>query len=528
MSIPKEPRQLMINIMYLVLTALLALNVSAAIFNAFKIVDKGLIKSNQALEQQNAQLPAQIKKSAKRNSDLQIYADRTDTVREIGAAASEYFDNIIVKMIDQTGDKDGVISDGDYVIKDGVKKDLKGKKNKDFTTRWFMDQGEGEKIKDYILEVKDQFASLVDPEDKDSIFQALALDIDDETWKIKKKNSWSELNFKQMPVQAVIPIFRKFINDVKSSETTVMSYLANKVGLVDDVVMDQFNVTASPKKSYIIKGEPYEAEIFLTAFSGGSSKTGISINVDGKNLPINSEGKAVYKTTPGSTGPKSYNARISVTNPVTNETKSYENKFSYEVGERSVSVAATKMNVFYIGVDNPVSVTAAGVSSNDIKVSMSGDGGGTIRPDGKGNYVVKVKKPTGKGKFAKINVSADGLNASSDFRVKAIPDPVAKLSASRGGKMSTGEFKAQQGVFAILENFDFEAKCNVSGYRVVRAAKRQDPDIAVNAGGKFNADSKRVIAQAKPGDRYYFEGIKCKCPGDIGPRDLGSMSFIIK
>ena len=94
--------------------------------------------------------------------------------------------------------------------------------------------------------------------------------------------------------------------------------------------------------------------------------------------------------------------------------------------------------------------------------------------------------------------------------------------------MNTGEFKAQDGVFAILENFDFDAKCNVSGYRVVRVAKRQDPQVEVNAGGRFSSDAKRVISQAKPGDRYFFENIKCKCPGDLGPRDLGSMSFMIK
>lgn len=528
MSIPKEPRQLMINIMYLVLTALLALNVSAEIFNAFKIVDKGLVKSNVALDKQNKALPGSIKKSAKRDATLQKYADRVDQVGTISKGATDYFDALIVKLIDDTGDKNGVISDGDYVMKDGKRKDLKGKKNKDYATRILFEKGDGEKIKQKLIDLKNQFADFADPEERDSLFNSLPIEIDEKTWKQKKKKNWSDLMFKQMPVQAIIPIFRKFNNDVKASESTMLNYLANKVGLVDDVKLDKFSVTASPKKSYIIKGDPYEAEIFLTAFAGESSKAGIRVTVNGKSLPINNEGKATYKVTPNSLGEKKYTAKIFVTNPVTNETKDYENTFSYEVGERSVSVAATKMNVFYVGVDNPIEVSAAGVPSSQVKVSMGGAGGGTIKKNGDGTFTVKVSKPTKKGEFAKVNISAPGLSDSRDFRVKRIPTPVAKISNSRGGGMKTGEFKAQSSVRADLENFDFDVRCNISGYRVVRVPKRADVQVAVNPGGKFNGETRSLVGKAKPGDRFFFENIKCKCPGDVGPRDLGTMSFTIK
>lgn len=528
MSIPKEPRQLMINIMYLVLTALLALNVSAEIFNAFKIVDKGLVKSNEALAIQNAALPASIKQSAKRDSKLQTYADRTDGVQAASKEATDMFKNLITEMIDQTGNKNGQIDDGDYVMKEGERKNLKGKKNKDYSTRILFKEGKGEEIKQQLLDLRSKFASFVDEADRDSILNVLAIDIDDKTWQMKKKKNWSDLMFKQMPVQAVIPLFRKFQNDVKSSEASVLNYLANKVGLVKDAKLDKFNVTASPKKSYIIKGEPYEAEIFLTAFAGESSKTKLSVSVGGRNLPINSDGKAVYKTVPNSLGEKKYSATITMTNPVTGKTDTYKNDFSYEVGERSVAVSATEMNVFYLGVDNPIEVSAAGVASNKVKVSMSGGGNCTVKRGPKGTYIVRANRPTKPGQDAIVNVTADGFSAKKNFRVKAIPTPVAKLSTKRGGSMSTGEFKAQPGVFAVLDNFDFNAKCNVVGYRVVRAPRRKDPIPAVNRGGKYTAEARRVISQAKPGDMYFFENIKCKCPGDIAPRDLGSMTFKIK
>jgi gliding motility-associated protein GldM len=108
MAIPKEPRQLMINIMYLVLTALLALNVSAEIFNAFKVVDNGLVSSNKSLDESNSSLPAQIKERATKDVEkYQKYADRTDPATTLSKEFSDYIDNLVDKMIDESGDQDG-------------------------------------------------------------------------------------------------------------------------------------------------------------------------------------------------------------------------------------------------------------------------------------------------------------------------------------------------------------------------------------------------------------------------------------
>ena len=116
-------------------------------------------------------------------------------------------------------------------------------------------------------------------------------------------------------------------------------------------------------------------------------------------------------------GAKTYVATAKVYNPVTEKTTSYTKEFTYEVGERSVAISPTKMNVFYIGVDNPVDISAAGTNSNTLRASMSGAGGGTIRKVSDGRFVVNVSKPTPKNEYAKVNVTADGLSMSRDFRV---------------------------------------------------------------------------------------------------------------
>lgn len=521
MSIPKEPRQLMINIMYLVLTALLALNVSAEIFNAFKVVDKSMEKSNNALEEASKKLPQAIKDGAKKRESLAKYAERVDPTRQYATELNDYIQNIIDTMITATG---GYLTDPET---GQITDHLKGEKNKDVTTRILVDKGVGEELKAKILEYRGKFVSLLDTADQITYAKDIALDIDDETWKKKKKKSWSEMNFNHMPLQAALPILRKFQNDVKNSEATILNYLATQVGTTTDVVLDKFTVVSAAKKSYVIKGEPYEADIFLSAFAGADSKTGISISVDGRGLPTDAEGVAKYTATPNAVGIKKYSATINVTNPVTNEVQTFKKEFEYEVGERSVTISALKMNVFYIGVDNPLAVSAAGVPSNQVSVSMSGSGGGSISKNADGTYNVRATTPTKLGEFAYVNVSAPGLSDKKEYRVKRIPDPVAKLSSSMGGVMNSGEFKAQRGLFAVLENFDFDAKCEIVGYQLVRVPRRQDPQMEPNKGGSYNAGAKGLVDQAKAGDTYYFENVKAKCPGDASGRDINQLVFKI-
>lgn len=511
----------MINIMYLVLTALLALNVSAEIFNAFKVVDKSMVKSNKALDDANSKMPEAIKAGAKKRESLAVYAERVDPTLQYAAELDAYIEKLIDTMITSTGayltdPETGEITDN-----------LKGEKNKDVTTRILVSQGKGEELKAKIIEYREKFIALFDEEDKAVYSKDIALGVDDETWQKKKKKSWSEMNFNHMPLQAALPILRKFQNDAKNSEATVLNYLANKVGTTTDVVLDKFTVVSASKKSYVIKGETYEADIFLSAFAGADSKTGISISVDGRALPVDAEGVAKFTAPASGVGLRKYNAKITVTNPVTNEVNEYTKEFEFEVGERSVSVSATKMNVFYMGVDNPVAVSAAGVPSNQVQVSMTGSGGGSISKNSDGTYNVKVSTPTKLGEFAYVTVNAPGLTERREFRVKRIPNPVAKLSTSIGGVMGSGEFKAQRGLFADLENFDFDAKCEIMGYQLVRVPRRQDPQLAPNKGGSYNADAKGLIDQAKAGDTYYFENVKAKCPGDQSGRDINQLVFKI-
>jgi len=509
MSIPKEPRQLMINLMYLVLTAMLALNVSAEIINAFFALNKGMKTSSAIVDVSNTRIKGAIDKTVeayKTAPNLEYQADAAKA-QQISKNFEAYIADLTAQMTKEAGGPSKEFSDGRP----------ERFKDKDIPTRMFITDKKGDELQAKIAETRAAFLALVkDPSKKAEMEQNIALKVDSIAQDSKAK-TWSEYKFKQMPVAAVMPTLTKFAADAKTSETALLNYFFNLVGGTD-IKFDNFKVAIAPKKSYLIRGDKFEADVYLAAYS--SNPGGISISVNGSGLPLNA-GVAHYETTPGGVGKQQVNATANITNPLTHETKTVSSTFEYEVGEKSATVSADKMNVLYIGVDNPISVSAAGVSSNDIHVSGTGC---NIRKEGNG-YVATASS---QGK-AIITVSAPGgMSVEKEFRVKLIPNPVPTLSGKKGGGLGSGEMRGQGGVIAILENFDFNARCLIESFQLVKQHKGADVEISQNSGASFNDKASRMVTSASPGDTYSFFGIRAKCPGDVASRDLGSMSFFIK
>jgi gliding motility-associated protein GldM len=508
MSIPKEPRQLMINLMYLVLTALLALNVSAEVMNAFFSLDKGMSTSGKIVDRSNGAVMQSIDKQATayNTPNNQKYRQNAAESQKISEEFVAYIDGIRNRLFEAAGGENKKVP--------GQPKDIR---NKDLTTRMFINEGLGAEIENKIKETRTSLLALAD-NDKD-VDASLPLAIEEIPAGISAKN-WPEFKFKQMPVAALFPVLGKMQSDAKNSHSAILNYCAKKVGGEETIRMDAYEPVISAKKAYIISGEKYEADVFLSAYS--TTANNVSISVNGNGLGV-TQGKAHYETTAAGVGVKDYNVTINVKNPLTGEVKSYSKKFEYEVGQRSIAVSLDKMNVFYIGVDNPVSISAAGVSSNDIRVTASG-----VNITGSGSkYVVRATTPG----EATLTVAGGGASQKFMYRVKRIPDPAPRLGGNpknKGGVMGNGEFKAQGGISALLEGFDFDAKCDVVGFEMTYLPKRQDPITAVNSGARWSGQVPDLIQKAKPGDAYFFDAVKCRCPGDPAARDIGGISYKIR
>ncbi len=505
MAISKEPRQLMINLMYIVLTAMLALNVSAEILHAFLSMDRSISESNSVINRSNDRLMRAIDDQADAYTQYEPFREKGAAVRSISTLFSNYIAALKEELIQAAGGLDEA----------GLPK---GIKNKDVTTRLLVEDGKGDELEIEINKAREALLALIEEEEtRTQLAESLPL-------KVKPipensdKTTWAQFTFQQMPLAAVLPLLAKLQNDVKVAETAILNHFFNKTN-TSDFKPDAFLPVVSANSGYLTVGEEFNAELFLSAYS--TTADNISISVDGRPVSVRN-GKAVFKHRPGRIGEQTHKMVISFTDPLTGEQKRFTKEFSYEVGERSVTASADKMNVFYVGVDNPLSISAAGVPSAQVVVTAEG---ANLQKESNGHYNVK---PTKIGN-AKIRVSGGGLDpVVFDYRVKKIPDPVILLGSKRGGGMSAAEFRVHPGIRPHLENFDFQATCRIAGFEMARVRKGDDVQIEKNSGGAYAGKVKRLVEQAQRGDTYYFDKIKVRCPGDEIGRTLNGMIFNIR
>jgi hypothetical protein len=198
--------------------------------------------------------------------------------------------------------------------------------------------------------------------------------------------------------------------------------------------------------------------------------------------------------------------------------------FNVNTAMTDCAIALDRNNAIYIGLDNPASIVASGVPEEQVRVTGVGV---TITKSSPGNYIFRCSTPG----EATVTVVAGDVSRDFKFRVKRMVDPVPRLGGNlshKGGFMTNGTFKAQGGISAIIENYDIDAKCEVVSYDVAYVPASGDSKILNNTGARFTAPVQELINQAKPGDRYFFDDILTRCPGDASARNLGSLAFTIR
>jgi gliding motility-associated protein GldM len=537
------PRQKMINMMYLVLTALLALNVSTEVLNAFRLVNEGLMSSNSSLTGKNDGIYKAFQKQMEQDAGkAKVHFDKAMEAKKIAgdlyALIQQYKDSIISEAKGYNPETNEIVE----------------RDNIDIATRLFVEERSktkegkqrGKDLQEKIQQARTKLLALIDEKDRASF--KLPLNADDiKTKPGEDKRTWEYATFNHVPVTAAVTILTKFQNDVISSEGAVIEYLIKKIGETD-FKFDALAAKIIAPSSYIMQGQQYKADIFLAAFNSTQQPevfigplSGFKKNPDGTYEKMDSEnplpsgysesaklktegGMAKLEQSTSGVGERKYTGIIRVKNPTGGYTF-YPFEGSYQVAAKAVVVSPTKMNVLYIGVDNPMKISVPGVGQNDVQARL--DGAGTLTKNPDGSYTAVV---TAVGK-CKISVSAkiDGkvqLMGEEEFRIKRIPDPIPTLGGKlRGGNTQPGSIKAQSGVVALLENFDFEARFNVVSYQMVFSSKGEIFKTEIQ-GPLFNAQAKSFLDRAKPKDIIFIDEIKVVGP-DKQPRKLGQIAFTI-
>lgn len=497
MAIPKEVRQRMINLMYLVLLALLALQIPKEVILAFGKIDESLIQSNKAIDQINSANVAALKEKGKTDKDAERFSQLTYKVQDEAGSLIEHIQGIRTQVIEMIGlDENGELARPEEVIETTDMLYNGNEKTKE--------KGLAYGLHEKIDKTRAAMLALIPVGDVgEDKFKEIERTLPLTTELPEGSEPWEKEYFDHMPAAGALAMLSKLENNVKSAENKIIEELKALVG-IDRVEFDKFAARIVAPTSYVLQGETFTAEMFLSASS--SENSNVRIVVNGANMPIDNEGVAKYAARADAVGERSITGHIEVTNKKGEVSKFPFEPFKYTVAAPFATVTPTKMNVFYIGVDNPVVASAAGVSASKLNVSMTN---GSMTGSG-GNYNVRV---TSQGE-ALVTISADGKSYGKfPFRVKMIPDPIASVGSLEGnGNMSAGELRVQRGVIAKLKNFDFDAKFDVLSYDMVFAARRQDLAISKGNGPLFNQQMMGYLGQAKPGDLIYVENLKVKGP----------------
>ena len=495
MALPKEPRQKMINLMYLVLTALLALNVSAEILNAFRTVDNSLGTANATIDTKNKQLFESFEE-LKRDPKT---AERANKWAPL-ALRAQTLSSQIINYIEELKKQIKIASGGTKPTYADFNQD-----NLEGPTNLMADPGtKGNELKQKLTEYRNTLLN-INPEIKSKFENSLPLKLETPPSSGEIKKSWSDVYFNMVPAIAAITILSKFENDIKNSEAMIVDYCHQQVGSVKFVI-NTYKPLIGQSSNYLMP----EQELTISAGIGAyNSEAQPRISIDNQTLPLNANGVAEYKVKTSAPGSYTKTVHIVYTDQSTGEQKSVDYPVTYAVGSPTgTSVSADDVKVLYIGLQNHLSISS---NVGDEKIQASIDNG-RLTKTAAGKYVAEPTKPGS----ANVHLVVEGKPQDYTFKVKTVPDPVAKVGNNKGGPMKANEFKAQFGVRADLENFVFEGvKFDVVSYTLVlNGAGFPTLQFRQVNGNRFDS-VKDLIEKTRPGTTVVIDEIKAQGPGGI-------------
>jgi gliding motility-associated protein GldM len=550
----ETPRQKMIGMMYLVLTAMLALNVSVSVLDAFKIIDEGLEKTGVTIQTKNQEIYNEFAQQYQLNqAKTGVWRDRAVQVQERTDKVYNYIQDLKIKVLSESEKgKSGAI-EGKNIDRDKIKNTT------DFDTPGrimigndLTDKSEARKLKNEIIAYREFMLSLVKEKElpeqlKKSLHESLNTEPPPPV-KGKKldpeRTSWEFHKFGHSPLMGFLAIMSSLQIDLRNAESEMINYLYAQIS-AGEVKFNELEAVVIANSNYILKGNPYKATIFLAARDTtqapeisivegvsqpwiettdpvtGQKKYEKKEGLNYTKLPVEKgTGKGVFERSGNSLGNRTWGGIIEIKGPG-GEPIIRPFTADYAVAEGGVVVSPTKMNVFYLAVDNPVEISVAGVAGNKIRATASNgqleQRGATwiMRPKRVGNCMVNVSAELD-GKWTNVG--------SKEFRVKPVPDPYATVNNQKGGAIAKNVLMAQNGVVATMPaDFEFDLKFNVTEYTVMAVVQGFVQEKKVK-GNLFNQEVRNLINILNKGNPVYIQDIKAVGP-DGSVRPLSTINF---
>ncbi len=522
----QTPRQKLISLMYIIFLALMALNVSVDVLDSFPLINKGLEQTNRNFETKVNMVYADFDMQKALSADkVQPYYDQAQYIRQLA-------DNISAYIMDQRNQMIALLND--ISVEEAALlplEDLKAKDNYSISSRFWLREntqdptregGRGTRayeLREKILYFKHNIDSILGIH-KLSDFVQLGLDVEGPFFRQDMEVSWQMLMFDRVISVAVATNLSRLLTEVRNAEFDAVNLLYGAI-TADDFKFDRIEARVVPTSQIVLQGDHYEAEIFVAAVD---SRQNPEIIVGGRSIPTTG-GIGKLRIPATNTGAQSQRGVIRITSP-SGFPQEFPFTASYFVQRPSVTVSADRMNLFYIGLDNPVTLSAPGIPSENLRPEISA--GGQLIRQADGKYVVRVQPGT---RDVTINVNAviEGSTrnlGSSQFRVRYVPDPVAYIANRREGRITRDELLLARAIIPRLENFEFDMNFEIDAFTMVTTIQG-DVRTYRASNNQFTPEMIQIINNATRGQRLQFENITTRPGPDGRARTLAPISFTI-
>lgn len=498
---PISPRQRMINLMYIVLMAMLALNVSSDVLKGFSLVGESLNRTTANAMEENKTLYDDFAEKLEQNpTKVRPWYDKAMEVMAMSDSLFNFAEQLRWALAREV--------DG----KEGDPNNLENKEDLDASNVVMLSKynGKGQQLHDKIVAYREAMLNYItDPREKAIVASNLSTDVPKTEENFGK--DWKQYMFEEMPTIASITMLSKLQNDVRNAESEVLRVLAGNID-VKDIRVNELNAYVLPEATTLYPGQTFKSQIFMAAVDTTQRP---DIYVNGQRLTTDGS----YNFTVRGPGEYSFKGYIEMPNAAGEIIRrEFSQRYNVIAPPLGATVAADLMNVLYAGFDNPISVSASGVPANKISLTMTG---GTLVAQGNGKYVArpaKIGEPVTFNVSGVVNGRTQSMGAYT-FKVRKLPDPTAYINLGgdhfRGGRLAKGTILNLTTLSAAIDDGLLNIPFRVLGFEAIFFDRMGNVVPSVSHSAGFTEAQKELVRQLSRGQRFYLSRVRCIGPDGI-------------
>ena len=499
-----SPRQKMINLMYVVLMAMLALNISTEVLNGFSIVEESLNRTTGNSSMENKAIFDELEQMMQKNPEkVKAWFAMASTVRNMSDSLFNYAQQLKIDIVKE--------ADGDG----GDPLNIKNKENLEAAGIIMLapGTGQGHKLFNAINSYRERILRFVtDPLQKKIIASNLSTVVPHHSL----NKNWEEYMFENMPTSAAVTLLSKLQSDIRYAEGEVLHTLVANVGL-KDLRVNKLQAFVVPSQTRLYPGETLTAQMLMAAIDS-TQQPQVYVNgqlIKGNKISIKARtpgkhtisGYMLIKDLAGNVIRRNFTQDYWVTGGPKPETYiSPDGMQKTPAFEGMATIAADLMNVLYAGFDNPITISIPNTAQNDIQASMSG---GSLISRGGGKFVAR---PTSVGNPVTISVSAKGRKIGEyKFRVRKLPDPAPYIAMGgdrfKSGGLSKAALMSAAGIHAAIDDGLLDIPFTVTSFRTVFFDNLGNAVPLSSNGSQFSAQQKEQFRHLSRNKRFYITNV---------------------